>query len=420
MNNKLAQVIYDMRHQPVIGWVTIIGTALSIFLIITVVMMQQIQVMPFAPESNRDRMLYGIYFHKRSIENTGNLDSSGGLSHKRAEQLYDGLDGAERMSLFRPYISAEDVTGTRGETFMAKVRYADAAFWDIFDHKLLYGRYFTEDEVKSGTHVAVLSEGTARRLFGTDNPVGQTYEHAHRPFLVVGVVANSSVLATQAHGEVFLPLPTDDWDDGEWGDVAAAILVKKGIDFSHIRDQVRRRYAEMDTELASENYTTVYHEAPFDQETMTCLRGSNNTPDVSDSRQMRYAIYAILLLVPAINLSSMLHSRLRRRVSEIGIRRAFGCTRSRIILDIIAENFMVTLVGGIIGLALGVLFGLFYDGLYNAPDGVAARPALSMLLNTGSIAAALAACFILNIISAAVPAWQASRVRPVEAINNKH
>lgn len=417
MNSKFAQIVYDMRHQPVIGWVTVIGTALSIFLIITVVMMQQVQVMPFAPESTRDRMLYGIYFHKKSIENTGNNDSSGGLSQKRAEQLYAGLEGVEHMSLFWPYTFAEDVEGTLGETFMTKVRYADAEFWKIFDHKLLHGRFFTEDEVKSGTDVAVLSEGTARRLFGTDNPVGQTYQQAHQPFMVVGVVANSSVLASHAYGEVFLPLPTE--DDGDWGNVAAAILVEKGVDFGHIRDQVRRRYAEIDTELAAENFKTVYHEAPFDQETMTCLQGSNNTPNVDDSRRMRYIIYVILLLVPAINLSSMLHSRLRRRVSEIGIRRAFGCTRSRIIIDIIAENFMVTLIGGVLGLSLGVLFGLFYDGLYTAPDGIATRPALSMLLNLGSIAAALAACFILNIISAAVPAWQASRLRPVEAINNK-
>ena len=49
-----------MRTQPVIAWVTIIGTALSIFLIMTVVMMRQVYLIPFAPEIHRDRMLYGL------------------------------------------------------------------------------------------------------------------------------------------------------------------------------------------------------------------------------------------------------------------------------------------------------------------------------------------------------------------------
>jgi len=134
---------------------------------------------------------------------------------------------------------------------------------------------------------------------------------------------------------------------------------------------------------------------------------------------MRYMLYAILLIVPAINLSSMLHSRLRHRVSEIGVRRSFGCTRARIISDIIAENFIVTVIGGILGFILCILFAEFYDGLYTDSYGTAVRPALSLLLNIKIIAIAFGTCFILNIISAAVPAWQASRLNPVEAINAK-
>ena len=65
MKTKLIQIIYDMRTQPVIAWVTVIGTALSIFLIMTVVMMQQVGIMSFAPESHRDRMLYGMFLHKQ-------------------------------------------------------------------------------------------------------------------------------------------------------------------------------------------------------------------------------------------------------------------------------------------------------------------------------------------------------------------
>ena len=149
--------------------------------------------------------------------------------------------------------------------------------------------------------------------------------------------------------------------------------------------------------------------------------GSNVTPDTSGERKMRYVLYAILLIVPAINLSNLLHSRMHKRITEIGVRRAFGCTRSRIITDIIWENFLITLVGGLVGVALGVVFAMTYSGLYEnmRTFGTEVTPAISSVLNWGTILIAVAVCFILNIISASIPAWQASRLNPVEAINNK-
>ena len=192
------------------------------------------------------------------------------------------------------------------------------------------------------------------------------------------------------------------------------------MDFESVRSQVKARYAQADTEMAPEGRNTVYHGSPFDQETVaTGLSGSNTTPDNTNEKILNWIIYAVLLLVPAINLSSMLHSRLRRRISDIGVRRAFGCTKGRIIRDIITENLMVTLAGGLIGLGAGVLFALFYDGLYTTEDGDAVRPALSMILNLITTGIAFGACFILNLISASIPAWQAARVNPVNAINAK-
>ena len=149
--------------------------------------------------------------------------------------------------------------------------------------------------------------------------------------------------------------------------------------------------------------------------------GSNTTPDPEPARRIRLTIYVILLLVPAINLSSMLHSRMRRRVNEIGVRRAFGCTRSRIMVDIISENFIVTLAGGIVGVTLGIIFAATYSGLYETENNIGGgeTPAFSALLNWETIVIALIICFILNILSASVPAWQASRMNPVEALNSK-
>ena len=175
----------------------------------------------------------------------------------------------------------------------------------------------------------------------------------------------------------------------------------------------------MNSALASEGKWIEYHNSPFDHKLYTTVTVySNTTPNDSTADAIDALIYALLLLVPAINLSSMLHSRMRRRVSEIGIRRAYGCTRARIISDIVGENLIVTVIGGIIGIAAGTLFAMFYDGLFTDAGGEAVRPALGMLLNLRTIGAALLACLVLNVLSASLPAWQAARLSPVQAINS--
>jgi len=409
-----------MRTQPVIATVTILGTALSIFLIMTMLMMQMMRTMPFAPETHRDRMLYGRYFHIESTD--GNSSSSGAISWYRAQQLYSGLDGVDELSIMSEGCERLGVNGPTGESFTANIRRSDDAFWRIYDFELLDGRYYTPEEVDAGSRVAVVSEGTARRLFGSGSAVGQHFLLDHNDYEVIGVTANVSQLATSAFGDIFVPadIHEEGWNNNNFGEFRAALLVKDGVDFESIRSQVKARYAAADTELAPDGRRAVYHGAPFDQEVISSAEyGSNSTPDLTNEHIIHGVIYVLLLLVPAINLSSMLHSRLRRRISDIGVRRAFGCTRRRIIADIITENLVVTIAGGIIGLVAGILFALFCDGIYTTEFGESIHPSLSILLNWRIIGLAFGACFCLNLLSAAIPAWQASRVNPVEAINAK-
>ena len=397
MKKQIKQILYDMRTQPLIAWVTVIGTALSIFLIMTVVMIESVGVMSFSPESNRDRMLYGMYVHINKPNGSG---GSGSMSYKCAERLYANLKGVEAISF----------------------QSDGAEHLDIFDHKLLEGRLFSKEEVEAGSKLAVVSSSTARRLFGPENAIGRHFMLDHNDTEVIGVVEDSSPLAEWAYGEVFRPIDvisSDEWGGGYFGNIAAAIFVEDGIDLESVRDQVKNRYAEFASELKAEGRDIIYHGAPFTQQVYADgIPGSNNTPDNSADRAINVAVLVILLLVPAINLSSMLHSRLRRRINDLGVRRAFGCTRGRIVRDIIGENFIVTLAGGLIGLGAGVLFALFYDGVFTV-GGESVHPSLSMLLNFRIIFSAFAACFILNIISAAIPAWQAARMNPVNAINAK-
>lgn len=428
MKTKLKQIFYDMSHQRVVTWVTLTGTALTMFLIIGVIIIEQVGVIPFAPENCRPRLMVGANIDMRSLD--GESSSSGSMSNTTARRLYGALDGVEVTS-YMTEPSTENVKGETGKAFEASHRRTDAAFWRLFDHTLTEGRIYTDDEGKSKTRVAVITESTARNLFGgVREALGSTFMLDHLNWRVIGVVKDHSKMATTASADIFTPLDPDSPSTSTWwselspyyGEVRVALRLADGVSYDHIREQVKARYAALATEVRPTGFQPEYHEGPYDQETIaTCDIGwSNVTPDRSKTKRIYTVIYVLLLLVPAINLSAMLQSRLRRRVSELGVRRAFGCTRARIITDIVTENLIVTAMGALAGFILAVAVLSIYPGVldtvYQTGD---ATPPLNAMLNWRVILAALAGCFLLNLISAAVPAWHASRLSPVNAINQE-
>ena len=126
-----------------------------------------------------------------------------------------------------------------------------------------------------------------------------------------------------------------------------------------------------------------------------------------------------MLLVPALNLSGFSLSRIRKRMAEIGIRKAFGAKRHVILAQVLYENLITTLIGGIAGLGLsyGAIF-VMRKWLFDMPsDG--SLP-LNALVSGYTFAAVFAVCLVLNLISAGVPAYRASRMNIVDSLNQNH
>lgn len=428
MNSKtLRQVLYDMKHQPVIGIVTMIGTALAIFLMMVVVMMDRVTTAPFAPEVNRGRTLYGRFLNIAS--DIDRMDSSAGMSEKLARRLYDNLDGAVCTSVSYGR-DQKDVMVQGKPASMRYVKMTDHNFWRIYDFDFIAGRAFDQESFEASARDAVISESTARNLFGSDDPLGQTILISQKPFKVIGVVADVSQLAREAFAEVFITyrafgVQDVTWGgdfDGAFGPFDAVILAESPATFDRIRADVQSRKQQFETEIKAidENNYLKDHGSPFTQEEVYTVRGSNGDPDHSGATR-RLLIYAILLIVPAINLSSMTQSRLYRRISEIGVKRAFGSTRMRIIGGILGENFLVTLAGGVLGLLLCFVFGYFFSDMVFTSTEIERETSVPMqlLFDWKLYSMALLFCFILNMLSSGVPAWRASRIDPVRALSGK-
>ena len=329
------QALAQLRQHPLISVISIAGTALSIFLIMLVVMLQQVKVAPFSPESNRNRFLH-VHYMSISHKDWGDGTSNGPMSVRTAREVYKSLKTPEAVTIYCSMPVSTPVSLPAMPAIGADVRETDDTFFKVFDFRFVNGKPYDEATFNAGTPVAVITESISRALFGSTESAGKEFLLNHAPYRVVGVVKDVSTLADASYGQVWIPftstdLPNDTWSDQHMGMMSVTILARSHDDFGEIRAEAKRRMSEYNSILADQGYTLIDRNRPYDQETQSISFAANLEPDLKSARRERAIIFIILLLVPAINLSSMTQSRLRQRVAEIGVRRAFGSTRMEMV-----------------------------------------------------------------------------------------
>ena len=151
---------------------------------------------------------------------------------------------------------------------------------------------------------------------------------------------------------------------------------------------------------------------------------SNVGPDLP-MLYLQYAIaLLIILLVPSLNLCGLSNSRMQQRISELGVRKAFGATRNTLIRQILNENLVLTSLGGILGLIFSYLavYAMRTWLFTNSQNiGTAGDFSLSMeaLFSPMVFVLAFVFCLVINILSAGLPAWIAARRTIVDSLNDK-
>jgi len=421
------QAMAQLRQHPIISGVTVVGTAMAIFLIMLLVMMQQVKEVPFAPESNRDRLLHVQWMSIGHTDWGDDSTSNGPMSAQTAKECFQSLTTPEAVTVFS-FISALPASLPGQPTTLIDVKPVDDQFFHVFDFTFLDGKPFDHAVLESARPVAIITKNVARAIFGTaEGVVGKEFQISHAPYKVVGVVKDVSTLADNAYAQCWIPYTTSSAMAGDWniymGEFSATILAKSRSDFDAIREEVNRKRDEFNKIIESSGFKLIYRNRPYDQLKHSITTAANIEPDVAAARRQRIIIFAILLLVPAINLSSMTQSRLRQRIAEIGVRRAFGSTRGSILGQILAENFIVTLLAGILGLLMSVAFAYLGNGILfsNATSYDLTPPMVdaSILIHWSTFGWALFFCFVLNLLSTGLPAWRASRINIVGALNGR-
>ena len=406
-----------LRQNKFSSTITIIGTALAMMMIMTLIVADVIKTISIAPEKNRSRTLYANYIRKSNLEDT--WSRSGSLTYDMVKDYLLKLETPELISVDGSTYTQDMVTTENlDRSKESRVKLTDDAYWKIMDFSFVAGKPFTHEEFRSGVRNAIVSESTARELFPGQDAMGKTIMIKHFPYNITGIVKDVSPVFKNAYGDIWtLYSSLKDYDKERGFSCTLLMLAKNKKDLPAIIAEVKECEVKYTADNPEEKlFIAGPHSVKFSGSN---IRG-NNQAEVEEfmkkQRRQQIFIFAVLLLVPAVNLSGFSLTQIKKRMSEIGIRKAFGAKRRVILVQVLYENFITSLIGGIIGLILSYFVIIL---MRNFILGIGAEQAIPFgaLVSWPVFLAVFVGALLINLLSAGIPAYRASRINIVNSIN---
>lgn len=411
----LKQAWNMLRENKLLSIISIVGTALAICMIMVIVIIYEVNTANIQPEVHRDRTFY-ISVAESINKSTDRRQSYSFMGLPFIKACFYGLESVEFVtSLSRGgKLYATTMDGNTGSS--AEVLFTDGYFWDIYIFDFITGKSFDPSVAEAGVKTIVISETLARSLFGSTDVAGKKMKLNYIVYTISGVVRDVSRYSEKAYADVWVPYNsgganTTSWCDDINGVFNCCLLLKPGIDKEALRKEVANRVATYNEQTPT--FKAQIGNQPFSH-LQYWLDGGGGNIFGGDLKQtfLSYGILIIvLLLVPALNLSGITLAQMRKRISELGVRRAFGATTGNIMWQVLSENLLLTLMGGFVGLILS------YSGMLLFKDWLLKSSGLTAgMFDPVVFLTALAFCLVMNLLSAGVPAWRVSRVTIVESI----
>lgn len=273
--------------------------------------------------------------------------------------------------------------------------------------KLWSGRFFTEDEDQSLARVAVLGWGIKEKFFPGQDPVGQTIKVGQHTFRIIGVYEErGSAFFFNMDDLVALPLRTNQklimGIDHLTFFVAKMVNPdREGETVDEVTQLLRERH-DLDSGNPDKDDFAV-HTAAEAKDLLNTIVGGITI--------LLIALAAISLVVGGVGIMNIMYVTVTERTAEIGLRKAVGATERAILWQFLAEAVTVTLLGGVLGVALGlgitwlVSIAATSQG-YNFP----------FIISWGGVALAVGFSVGIGVLFGYYPARRAAQLDPIEAL----
>ncbi|HXE05156.1 MAG TPA: ABC transporter permease [Bryobacteraceae bacterium] len=274
-------------------------------------------------------------------------------------------------------------------------------YFRLFGAEVAAGRTFTAEEDRpNGGHVVVLSNGLWKRRFGGDpGIVGRAISLGNQPYTVVGILASS--FATDPPADLWLPFQFDPNSNDQAHYFIAAARLKPGVTLGMANAQMQ---------LAANQFRRRYPGVlgPKDAFGVQKLQDAI-VSDVRSSLFVLIGAVSFVLLIACANVANLLLVRASGRRREIAIRAAVGAGRMRIIRQLLTESVLLSLAGGVFGLALGMVGvrALLAINPGNIPR--IGEHGAAVTLDWRVLAFTLAVALLTGILFGLIPALEATR-----------
>ena len=314
-------------------------------------------------------------------------------------QAISKLDGVKAAS---PYTANSYVTIYQSKNWTTTVSGVSSNFQDVNNWTMAEGRFISSKNVENRERVAVVGQTVVKNLFAGEDPVGKEIRVKNIPFRVIGVL-NSKGNGTMGNDQddtIFIPYTTA-MERVDGVDYLRMVYVvandDNGIDRlqSDIENLLRVRHGIKDTNLDDfniQNMKSIMETMEQTTGTLTLFLG---------------AVAAISLVVGGIGIMNIMLVSVTERTREIGIRKALGATYFVIVTQFLIEAVVISLMGGLIGIALGI----------GASKLIGLASGMSTVISVPTIVLSFAFSMAIGLVFGIYPARKAAKLNPIDALH---
>jgi putative ABC transport system permease protein len=335
-------------------------------------------------------------------QQTGPRTQARDLTVDDARALADATNAPSVKSV-SPVVNASAANATYAGTGHAIQQFVGTypAYFEASNDPVARGTYFTNDDVLNDRRVVVIGQTVDDALFGTVDPIGKQITVSGVNFTVVGVLKTKGSSGFQDADDVAIaPLPAVQQSLTGYGPLNQIVVqakTPKAVDAAQaeVTDILNQRHGIIGANTADFqilNQASLQSAISSSSKTFTVLLG---------------AVAAISLLVGGIGITNIMLVTVTERTREIGIRKAIGAPRSAILGQFLVEATVLSLLGGLLGVAAGIVGSEFKV--------VGVQP----VIVPSSIALALGVSVAIGLFFGSYPANRAAKLRPIEALRHE-
>ena len=329
---------------------------------------------------------------------------------EKTRQELEQIRGVERVSLYYSRSNCERLF-YRNAQYNGSVLGVDENYLGVYGYQVKSGRGFTQKDFDQCRKVMLVDGNTVRSLFGGEDPVGKSVELCGDVFTVVGVVALSEEFAptinsmqdyqlymNTSSGAAYIPSTT--WPTAFRFDEPQSVAIK--VESTDTMTTAGQEAAQLLTQKQ-----IVSTDSKFDYRSQDMLEQAQQLQKMSQSTNTQLIwIASISLLVGGIGVMNIMLVSVTERTAEIGLKKAIGAKKKRILLQFLTESAVLTSLGGLIGVISGIILAQLISGMMQIP----------VSISFPAIAVAVVFSTLIGVVFGMLPAIQAANLNPIEAL----